>query len=711
MRYALLALGAFYLFFYEYLPPAKRVHLFGDIEGYHYPLLNYAYKSLRQHRLPEWDPTIYSGMSYVGNIQTGLFYPPNWLLYVANHKRSGLKFRTLEMLEILHYWLAFVLAWRWLRRHTRGDLPALLGAALFAVSGYAMAESQHLGVICGYAWFPLGLLAIDQAAGTHDYRHLWKLAFALAMCLLAGFPPTWIAFCFTALVYALIVGRWRAGLAALAAIAFSGCLAAVQLAPTFELAPLKQPEVTYRWGVPGGAFFSAGYFTPNYYDQSGITARYGPAEENYNYLGSAALLALFSLIALRRWRSALPGLLLMAAALWIITDPGNLLLPLIVQFPLVREIVRKWNFLPVIVVAAAWLTAAGISAFQDRWQPRLAWWWAAPAIAAWSLRQWLVWRAGGEFMTGWWTLAEAAIHLAVLVLALSVRQPLARTALVLLTVFVEYKVFGTSRRFNSEPGSVDLMLSMDARVGGPEFTGLDRKVYAELLRHPQYRVMMAGASPGTDFRHYGLSSPQGFDPFLPRPYIEAVGDGFTTNRVFGTPVNNTRFYDGFAVRYILTQSGSPEDLQLAADVRFRPMHAADGYFHVYEYLDCKPAYRFAPGPVRALHWEPERRTFRVRSDTGGDLELIEQLQPGWEGWVDGRPAPLLPARGAFQKIRVPAGEHEVEFRFRSQALRLGAAVTMLSLVGLAACAWSSRASRQKLPSPAGHCPTQVHPVS
>lgn len=685
---SLLAFGVTYLFFYEYLPPAKRVHFVADVEGYHYPLLNYAFKSLRQGRVPEWDPSIYCGLSYVGNVQAGLFYPPNWLLFYANRKHTGLRFTTVEMLEIFHYWLAFVLAWRWLRRHTRGDLPAILGAAVFGFSGYIMAESQHLGVICGYAWYPLGLLSIDEASDGHDYRRLWKLAIALALCLLAGYPTTWIVFCFAAATYALIAGGWRIFLQSLGAIAFSSLLAAVQLAPTYEIASIKTPEITYGVGIAGGAFFYTGYFTPNYYDQSGKTVRWGPADENYNYLGSSAILALITLLALRRWRQAIPGLLLLSAALWIILDPGHFLNPIITRLPFIREITREWNFMGMIAISAALLTAVGLDAFAAVWRRRLSWWLVAPFVIAWSIKQWLIWLAGANFVSGWWTMGEAAAHLIVLLLAFSVKQPAARTALVLLAVFVEYKVYGTSRRFNSDTGSVDVNFSRDMRTGGDEMTGVDNIVFAEMSRHPEYRVMYANASPAGDLRHYGLTSPQGFEPFLPPIYMETVGEGFESNRLFKKAPDDTAFYDNFAVRYLLTVSGGKEDQQLATNPRFLLRRPADrSYFRVYEYLQAKPAYRLSTGLIQAIHWEPERRTFRVRSENGGDVHLIEQLLPGWEATVDGKPVQVFPARGAFQGISVPAGSHEVEFRYRSRGLRIGAPITLVSLLVVALIAF------------------------
>jgi hypothetical protein len=53
---ALLSLAAGWAFFYEYLPPFKRAHFPYDIEGFHFPLLDYAFRSLREGRFPLWDP-------------------------------------------------------------------------------------------------------------------------------------------------------------------------------------------------------------------------------------------------------------------------------------------------------------------------------------------------------------------------------------------------------------------------------------------------------------------------------------------------------------------------------------------------------------------------------------------------------------------------------------------------------------------------------
>src|ERR1700730_13103652 len=112
---AFLALLATYAFFCEYLPPFKRVHLFSDIEGFHYPLERYAFRSLKEHRFPQWDPSIYCGIPFVGNTQAAILYPPRWLMFAASWRQPQLPFKSVEAFAIAHVWLGFLLGYLWLR--------------------------------------------------------------------------------------------------------------------------------------------------------------------------------------------------------------------------------------------------------------------------------------------------------------------------------------------------------------------------------------------------------------------------------------------------------------------------------------------------------------------------------------------------------------------------------------------------------------------
>ncbi len=64
----------------------------------------------------------------------------------------------------------------------------------------------------------------------------------------------------------------------------------------------------------------------------------------------------------------------------------------------------------------------------------------------------------------------------------------------------------------------------------------------------------------------------------------------------------------------------------------------------------------------------------------GLLVLGDQSYPGWQAWVDGRPAVVLTANVVWRGVLLQPGEHQVEFKFASLSLQLGLALTALGLV-------------------------------
>ncbi|MGD0136463.1 MAG: hypothetical protein ABSE57_30850, partial [Bryobacteraceae bacterium] len=240
-RYLVAALSFLftYLFFIEYLSPLRQVHIPYDLQGFHYPLVDYAFQALKDGRFPEWDWTIYCGQSFVGNIQAALFYPPMWLLFAANIALPHVSWQSLQAFEFAHVWLAFVLCYAWLRGRRLEPLACLFGAGVFAYSGYMLLQLQHEGLIGAYAWFPLGFRGIDQAVESEEWRPFWKLSAASALCFLAGYPPTWVVFAVSMLTYALFSkSSVKATIGTIVSLAASFALSMVQLLPTLEATSL-----------------------------------------------------------------------------------------------------------------------------------------------------------------------------------------------------------------------------------------------------------------------------------------------------------------------------------------------------------------------------------------------------------------------------------------------------------------------------------------
>ena len=73
--------------------------------------------------------------------------------------------------------------------------------------------------------------------------------------------------------------------------------------------------------------------------------------------------------------------------------------------------------------------------------------------------------------------------------------------------------------------------------------------------------------------------------------------------------------------------------------------------------------------------QAERVRIAVRAPADGYLVLSDAWYPGWVATVDGVVTPVERANLLFRAVRVPAGEHMVEFRFESGSLRTGTLVS------------------------------------
>lgn len=79
-------------------------------------------------------------------------------------------------------------------------------------------------------------------------------------------------------------------------------------------------------------------------------------------------------------------------------------------------------------------------------------------------------------------------------------------------------------------------------------------------------------------------------------------------------------------------------------------------------------------------------TVRATVDTASPtlVVLSDPWYPQWRVYVDGRRADLLRVDHAFRGVRVPAGTHEVEFRYEDSAHKRGLLLAFVTVLGLVA---------------------------
>lgn len=702
MRLRYVALGSLlftYLFFIEYLSPFRNIHVPFDLQGYHYTLADYAFQSLSDGHFPEWDSSIYSGVSFVANAQAALFYPPTWIMLAANWGRDRLSYQSLEILLIAHVWVAFLLCFLWLRGRKLTDLAALMGAGVFAFSGYVCLQLQHFGLVGGYAWFPLGLMGIDESFDRNSWRPMWKLVVASALCFLAGYPPTWFVFAVCMGTYA-IARPWRLVVIAgtVAGLAASLLIAMVQVLPSWEASTFMLKEARYGNGIHEAAFFLS-YLFPNFFNfgmDVPVLTNYG---KEYLYLGAPAFFGIVYLFRRRNFRVLIAPAAVGVVSLILVTNPDYLVWKLIQHSGFLAEVCRSYYFLAGITLSAASLAAYGLDDFLRRSAVRRPIWFVLLTLcvaAAWIFAELWRYAAGIGFAAGWKSVYDPLITLVIFALTIYVwrgQKGPERAILVfaiLLLVGVDYKVFGTRKRFNAQPGAGQPYFSDTA------FANLDPSAYRQMRAHPQYRVLVdpVGLFP-LELRHAGLRTPQGFDPFFTAQYRQMIAPlaNMRSNWMFDVDPANEQALHLLGIRYVITSSGSDLYKRMPQERNFHVVGDPDMPYRVFEYEKATPTYGFdnKSGAAACKYWEAETREFTVHATGESTFVLHEQFLPGWTAQIDGQHVPIHAWMGAFQSVSVPSGDHTIEFRYHSKTFETGAWVSLASLIAiLALYLWPKR---------------------
>ena len=88
--------------------------------------------------------------------------------------------------------------------------------------------------------------------------------------------------------------------------------------------------------------------------------------------------------------------------------------------------------------------------------------------------------------------------------------------------------------------------------------------------------------------------------------------------------------------------------------------------------------------VRITRYQPQWIELQTSNQQPGFLVLSETYYRGWEAWIDGKRAPVERVNYALRGLAVPAGEHRIEFVFRSPSFRKGAVFSATGLILLLA---------------------------
>jgi hypothetical protein len=112
----------------------------------------------------------------------------------------------------------------------------------------------------------------------------------------------------------------------------------------------------------------------------------------------------------------------------------------------------------------------------------------------------------------------------------------------------------------------------------------------------------------------------------------------------------------------------------------------------------KPVPGVSPGNVEVLQYTSGHILLRVRAEHPALLVVSESWYPGWRAGMDGQAVEVLRANYLSQGVVVPQGEHVIQMDYHSDALNLGAILSVAGLAGtLGLGVWARRSRRDPAP--------------
>lgn len=184
----------------------------GDLASFLWPTYSYAARALWSGRIPLWNETLYAGMPFAADNQSGLFYPPNLLAFLL---APSFPYRAIEWLVVFHFWLAGASMYVLMRvllgtqENTKAGayatptstflplpspffppssffLSSIFAAVAFMFSDVLVTHIGNLNIVAVSAWLPLALACLHLSLTRRSVNWALAAGAVLGVAALAG---------------------------------------------------------------------------------------------------------------------------------------------------------------------------------------------------------------------------------------------------------------------------------------------------------------------------------------------------------------------------------------------------------------------------------------------------------------------------------------------------------------------------------------------
>jgi hypothetical protein len=238
--------------FYWQLVLTRQYWWFNNPDGVYQviPWLEVQAQAWHSGTLPLWDPYQWLGQSLVGQVQPGVLYPLNWLLFALPLRDGHINLGYLNWYFVVIHYLAALTSYALCRDLKCSRIASLFGGASFALCGYLAAVSWPQ-MLNGAIWAPLVFLFFFRVLrGEAPVRNAAVCGAVFGFSFLSGHhqAPIFVGLALAfSWIYGLRIyrsrGRTVTGVKC-AAVTFvlTGLVSAVQMLPAIEYG-----KHSWRW--------------------------------------------------------------------------------------------------------------------------------------------------------------------------------------------------------------------------------------------------------------------------------------------------------------------------------------------------------------------------------------------------------------------------------------------------------------------------------
>ena len=721
VKYLLLLALAITLFYWKTLLTNQYTTMLGA-EGVNltYAWLHFWVNSIRQGHLPLWDPYVFAGRPFAGEMQPMAWYPPQLLFALVPMNRNGLISTRFyhEYLALTHLLCAYFM-FALLRELQRSRFAAFVAACAFSLGGLLVRMMWPM-YVASCIWLPALFLFLLRALRTERRGPALVQASLAGLCLgmsiLTGgmtFTMMQGIFAVTAIIYYCVRSRhvadadsrsnWqRPTLILVTALAVAAGTGAIQLLPAREYS-----QLTIRF-ITGGTFPAAekipyDRLVPGLWPQSLLTGLFPAAfggifggDEAFPYYIGVFPLLLAILAIWKCWGHIWVRYLTVMAVLAFVYSLGEFSFlhgVIYAVVPLMWASRSANRFLYLVSFALAVLSAYGLDTLIEHTNEN--WWAPARRVLKWAAlactAAFLVPAIFPQLsLTVWSALSLLLIAASCVWFAWLTRHPASPSMRVALAAFILFDL-STFNWVQVDQATVDKvgdqMQQMISLRGPCAFIksrpGLNR-VRVGVQPEPNvgdvYGVQSiwgGGATALTVYSRLGLR-----DNLLNVGYYIKPASAADPN-----PIYKDRRWKVFENRSAFPRAWLTHETVVEPSVNavFRALDNPAIDLHTTALMEAplpRPLEKTAGGSesVRFRSYEPDRMAMDVDTPAPALVVLSEMYYPGWRARVNGKPAEIYRVDGALRGIIAPGGTALIELEYAPGSFRAGAIITVLTLL-------------------------------